>query len=192
MNTHDREKHFWNNYIAELSEARIKPRLHTWYVQHCETFIRRNKDTRLKQHTKKSVFRYLSALVNENKKEPWLKKQVIDSLRLLFKGIHSPLYLEVDWDYWKSSCLDLGKDHDTNYRSTHTIESQTKPSPSSPVQSQQEQEAASNEIDCLRKALRRKNSSIRTEKAYTDWVKKFLIFNAYKNSTDVDCQGVIA
>ncbi|MEE8364763.1 MAG: phage integrase N-terminal SAM-like domain-containing protein, partial [Gammaproteobacteria bacterium] len=129
---------------------------------------------------------------NENKKEPWQKKQVIDSLRLLFKGIHSPLYLEVDWDYWKSSCQDLGKDHDTNYRSTHTIESQTKPSPSSPVQSQQEQEAASNEIDRLRKALRRKNSSIRTEKSYTDWVKQFLIFNAYKNSTDVDCQGVIA
>jgi hypothetical protein len=122
MNTDDREKHFWNNYIAVLCEARIKPSTHTWYVQHCETFIKANEDTRLKQHTKKSVSLYLSELVNNNKKESWQQKQGIDALRLLFKGIRAPLYLEIDWDYWKSSCQDLGKDHDTNYRSTHKNE----------------------------------------------------------------------
>lgn len=162
MNTHDREKHFWNNYIAVLFEARIKPSTHTWYVQHCETFIKANEDTRLKQHTKKSVSLYLSDLVNNNKKESWQQKQVIDALRLLFKGIRAPLYLEIDWDYWKSSCQDLGKDHDTNYRSTHTIESQAKPSPSPLDQSQKK--VVSDEIDHLRIAIRRKNFSIRTDK----------------------------
>lgn len=100
MDTSDREKLFWNNYLTVLSEDQIKPPLHTWYVLHCESFIRRIK--------------------------------AIDALKLLFKGIHAPLYLQVDWDYWKLSCQDLSNFHDTNYRSNHTIENQKKPSSSPP------------------------------------------------------------
>ncbi len=50
MNTielNDREKHFWNNYLVILTEHQIKPDLHTWYVRHCESFIRGNKETRV-------------------------------------------------------------------------------------------------------------------------------------------------
>ena len=43
------EKFFWNNCLAVLSENRIKPSLPTWYVRHCEGFIRGNEDTRLKK-----------------------------------------------------------------------------------------------------------------------------------------------
>ena len=189
MDTSDREKHFWNNYLTVLSEDQVRPSLHTWYVLHCETFIRRNKATLLKQHTKQSVSDYLSGLINDNKKESWQKKQAIDALKFLFKGIHAPLYLQVDWDYWKSSCQDLSKDHDTNYRSTHTIEYQTKLS-SSPLDPSQ-QKVLANEINRLRIAIRRKNCSIRTEKSYTDWVQQFLKFNAYKTSDDVGQRGVV-
>ncbi len=55
MHINDREKHFWNNYLVILTEHQIKPDLHTWYVRHCESFVRGNKETRLKQHTKDSV-----------------------------------------------------------------------------------------------------------------------------------------
>ncbi len=40
MDTNYREKHFWNNYLTELSEDQVKPSLPTWYVLHCETFIK--------------------------------------------------------------------------------------------------------------------------------------------------------
>ena len=48
----------------------VKHDLSTWYVRHCEAFIRRNKETRLKQHTTESVFSYLavdSSAVNSAK-----------------------------------------------------------------------------------------------------------------------------
>jgi len=189
MHINDREKHFWNNYLVTLSENQIKSSLHTWYVRHCETFIRRNKETRLKQHTKDSIHEYLSELINGNQQTAWQKKQAIDALRLLFRSIHAPLYGEIDWNYWKSSCQDLGKEHDTHYRSSHPITNHIKQS-STPLDSAQ-QETVFAEINHLRIAIRRKNYSIRTEKTYITWVQQFLTFNAQKNGTKIDPKGVI-
>jgi hypothetical protein len=152
-------------------------------------FIRRNGDTRLKQHTKSSVSEYLSKSINEGSGEAWQKKQVIDAISLLFKSINAPLYQEIDWDYWKSSCLSLGPEHDTHYRSTHPITSRIKPS-SLPQDSAQKKTVVT-EINSLRTEVRRMNDSIRTEKGYTDWVQKFLEFNRYQNRTDIDQHGVI-
>ena len=56
MDKESRENNFWNNYLVVLAEHQIESSLYTWYVRHCETFIRGNKDTRLKQHTKKASF----------------------------------------------------------------------------------------------------------------------------------------
>ena len=106
MDKEIREKHFWNNYLVVLAEHQIESSLHTWYVRHCETFIGGNKNTCLKQHTKNSVSGYLSVLINGGQNTPWQKKQSIDAIRLLFKSIRAPLYPEIDWDYWKSSCQD--------------------------------------------------------------------------------------
>jgi integron integrase len=184
-----REKYFWNNYLAVLSEDQIKPSLHTWYVRHCESFIRGNEGTRLKQHTKDSITEYLSGVINADQNKAWQKKQTIDALRLLFKGIHAPLYQQIDWDYWKSSCQDLGKEHDTNYRSTYPIVTQAKLS-SSPLDSAQ-QITVSEEINRLRIAIRRKNHSIRTEKTYATWVQQFLKFSIQKTATDVGSQSVL-
>jgi len=189
MDKDSREKRFWNNYLVVLTEHQIKSSSFTWYVRHCETFIRRNGDTRLKQHTKSSVSEYLSKSINEDSGEAWQKKQVIDAISLLFKSINAPLYQEIDWDYWKSSCLSLGPEHDTHYRSTHPITSRIKPS-SLPQDSAQKKTVVT-EINSLRTEVRRMNYSIRTEKGYTDWVQKFLEFNRYQNRTDIDQHGVI-
>jgi integron integrase len=191
MNKNDlqiREKHFWNNYLVILSEDRVKSDLYTWYVRHCEGFIRGNKETRLKQHTKDSISAYLSGLINTDQNKAWQKKQAIDALRLLFKSIHAPLYQQIDWDYWKSSCLDLDKEHDTHYRSTYPVVTPAQPS-SSPLNAVQE-DTISDEINRLRIAIRRKNHSIRTEKTYATWVLKFLKFSIQKDETEVGAQSV--
>jgi len=62
MDKSEQKKYFWNNYLALLSENGIKPALLTWYVRHCESFIRQNRETRLKQNTAESVSAYLQAL----------------------------------------------------------------------------------------------------------------------------------
>ena len=188
-NQKSNEKHFWNNYLSVLSGDQVKPALHTWYVRHCESFIRGNEDTRLKQHTKDSISGYLSGLINADQTKAWQKKQAIDALRLLFKSIHAPLYQQIDWDYWKSSCQDLGKEHDTNYRATYPVVTQVKLS-SSPLDAAQEI-TVSEEINRLRIAIRLKNHSIRTEKTYATWVQQFLKFNMQKAASELGSQSVL-
>ena len=108
---------------------------------------------------------------------------------MLFKSIHAPLYQQIDWDYWKSSCQDLGKEHDTNYRATYPVVTQVKLS-SSPLDAAQEI-TVSEEINRLRIAIRLKNHSIRTEKTYATWVQQFLKFNMQKAASELGSQSVL-
>ena len=190
MDKSEQEKYFWNNYLSILSENRVKPDLSIWYVRHCETFIRRNKETRLKQHTVESVSSYLTELINSPEKKAWQKKQAIDSLRYLFKCIRAPLHQEIDWDYWQLSCKDLEPDHDLNYRINHPLVNTD--SVSSAARNKIDEAALANEINRLRIVIRRKNYSIRTEKSYSDWLLRFLKFSSHKNIAEIDSQDVVA
>jgi integron integrase len=53
-------------------------------------------------------------------------------------------------------------------------------------------EAFNNEIDQLRKAIRRKNCSIRTEKSYTDWTLRFFRFIPEKTVDDISPSDVVS
>jgi uncharacterized protein YfaT (DUF1175 family) len=99
MNSSDSEKRFWNNYLDLLSQYQIKSDFFTWYVRHCETFIRTIPETRLKQHTSQTVSSYLEALINASDKTAWQKKQSIEALSLLFLSIKAPLHSQIDWEY---------------------------------------------------------------------------------------------
>ena len=190
MDKSEQKKYFWNNYLTILSEGGVKPALLTWYVRHCEAFIRRNKETRLKQHTAESVSSYLNELINRPEKEAWQKKQAIDALQYLFRCIRAPLHQEIDWDYWKLSCKDLAPDHDSNYRKNHPVVHTDKDF--SRRQHEIDKTAVSSEINRLRIIIRRKNHSIRTEKAYSDWLLRFLKFSAFKDIAEIDSQDVVA
>jgi len=179
MEKANQEKYFWNNYLTILSENEVKPDFSTWYVRHCEAFIRRYKETRLKQHTAASVSSYLNELINSPKKKPWQKKQAIDALQYLFKCIRAPLHQEIDWDYWKLSCKDLEPDHDLNYRINHPLVNTT--SFSSTARINVDESALADEINRLRNIIRRKNYSIRTEKSYSDWLLRLLKFSSHKD-----------
>jgi hypothetical protein len=64
MDKESSEKHAWNKNLVVLAEHQMESSLYTWCVSHCETFIRRNKETHLKQYPKESASDYLSTLIN--------------------------------------------------------------------------------------------------------------------------------
>jgi integron integrase len=190
MDQAEQEKYFWNNYLALLTENGIKPALFTWYVRHCENFIRENGKTRLKQHTVESVSAYLKKFINSPKNLAWQNKQAIDALQYLFRCIRAPLHREIDWDYWKSSCKDLAPDHDSNYRANHPLVYTGRVVSS--LRNDVDEQAVAAETDRLRIVIRRKNYSIRTEKAYADWLQRFLKFSRHKLITAIDASDVVA
>ena len=190
MDRDSREKHFWNNYLALLVDHGIKPSFHPWYVRHCECFIRANEETRLKQHSAASISHYLSGLVQAGDQKPWQKKQQIDAIKILFESIRAPLCRQIDWEHWKSSCHDLSDNHDTNYRSNHPLFTRTIASADSVVTA--DQQAIENLVDSLRIAIRRKNYSIRTEKSYVDWVRRFVNFIGFSDDVSIEPDRVVS
>ena len=191
MSNDDREKRFWDNYLVVLSDNNIKPALFPWYARHCETFIRRYKETRLKQHTPDSITDYLSLLLNDGNKEAWQQRQAIDALKFLFKSIRAPLYREIDWEYWKSSCEKLGKEHDTNYRAHHPVSKESVDTASNLLDTETSEEH-SKALNDLRVAIRRKNYSIRTEKSYSDWVGRLFRFISPISPVEVGPKNIVA
>ncbi|KZY39803.1 hypothetical protein A3752_17335 [Oleiphilus sp. HI0081] len=183
--TDDREKRFWNNYIAQLSERNIKPALFQWYVRHCEQFIRYYTDVRLKEHTDQSVQDYFSNLLESNKLKAWQKRQVVDAIHCLFLSIHSPFCKQVDWDYWKMSCKELEADHVSNARNnTPVVTGRSK-------NMDLEGSANAPEVEKLIYQVRAKGYSIRTEKTYVHWVNRFLKFCSNSHTQGNSARDVI-
>lgn len=186
-NTQDeREKHFWNNYLALLSEHNIDSHLYHWYVKHCEHFIRAYTETRLKQHTPNTITKFLSSLQQRSTLKAWQKMQVVDALKFLFLSIHSPLCNQIDWEHWKMSCKELEQDHATLARNNQPIHVHKRSDIKQSVANH------SKDIDKLIYVIRAKGYSIRTEKTYAHWVSRFLKFNDSYNAAMLNDQGVIA
>ena len=189
MNLDERKKWFWNNYLVVLSECHVKSSLFRWYVRHCEEFIRQNQHSRLKNHSEKTVSSYLQRLVNSKDKQPWQAKQGINAIRYLFKSIRSPIYSQIDWDYWIASCIVLGGDHDTHYHESNKLELPVRQAPA--LLTDSKKQAVSENINRLRFLMRQKNYAIRSEKTYVDWVSRFLLFNEKAENQLLDSQCVV-
>ena len=158
--------------------------MYPWYTSHREAFIGNYKETQLKQHTRESVQEYLEKLINIADRPAWQKKQRIDAIGYLFKSIRAPLYRQVDWAYWKSSCVDLSANHVTLFAdqlADTCVGGKGKTS-----EKMTDNEPLNSELEKVREAVRRKNYSIRTEQTYTDWIGKFIRFHA---ETSVDSLG---
>ncbi len=180
------EKRFWNNYIALLNEHGINPDSHRWYIKHCERFIRCYTETRLKHHTKETVSKHLSNVLEHQYLAVWQKVQVIDAIKLLFLSIHSPLEKEVDWEYWKMSCKALEKDHATVARNNTPLNEETS------TDLMADAGKYSNEISQVIYIVRVKGFSIRTEKTYVYWVSRFLTFNSNCEPAQLGDDSVVA
>jgi integron integrase len=182
----EREKRFWNNYLALLSEHEINPSVYEWYVRHCERFIRHYSDCRLKDHTAKTVSPYLSELLANQKSLWWQKRQCIDAIRLLFLSIRAPLCRQIDWEYFKMSCKELEVDHPTLARNNL------------PLRKHHDNDVDmrggehSDEVERLIRVVRANGYSIRTEQTYTHWLNRFLRFCKNARSGSIDNQSVIA
>jgi len=44
-------------------------------------------------------------------------------------------------------------------------------------------------LDQVRHVIRKKHYSIRTEQAYTNWIKRFILFNGKRNPKDMGREG---
>jgi len=158
---------FWENYIDKTKSYGIPINLCRWYVKHVEAYIKFNKSLKLSFHTSETITNYLNIQKAKCGDLDWKIKQISDALRILFTDIVKPEWASTfKWDDW------------------HLSPTEKQPVPSNvhnSVISSFQQHLPELYNNFIAK-IRVRHYSIRTERAYLQWVARFFAFHSYKQA----------
>ncbi len=157
----------WALYLNTLQLKRVPLNQHAWYVSDVESFLSNFPDRRLSSITSDEIESYLAERLKQ-RLDTWQKLQFIDALQLLFVDVvdaRSARY--VDWAFWREKAMNAGESD------------QQRP--------QMKKFSGVNAIwlEELVRKIQTRNYSIRTERTYLTWVKKFDVFLEGRSFTDI-------
>ena len=176
----------WQRYLELLERRGVPSRYQRWYVRHVEAFLAVLAGRNLREIGREEIVAYLDGLARRNPPD-WRMRQQVDALRLLLVDlVRNPKAHEVDWDYWAELALrPLPANHPTLAREL----------PPEALLGRWDRgelsSAATAALTRLVRILRAQHYAIRTESAYRDWVRRFLLFAA-KSPDDLDSADVAA
>ena len=161
----------WGRYIRLLEESGVPRRAQPWYVKHVELFLDQFPKRALQSLTAADIEGYLERQGREPNLEAWHFRQIVDALRALLVDLAGlEVGGKIDWAYWEQAAKDLPETHATLARDL-------------PVKVLVDGEAAdifsADRRDVLVKLVsevRARHYSIRTERAYLDWCRRFFRF----------------
>ncbi|MBL3591666.1 MAG: phage integrase N-terminal SAM-like domain-containing protein [gamma proteobacterium endosymbiont of Lamellibrachia anaximandri] len=191
----DREKvaQFWRNYRKFLKNESVAARAMPWYRRHVEAYISATKPARLTEHTAKQVASYLETIGRDQRLEAWRFSQAVDALRILFCR-----QIEVDWCGvidWKGISLaakSLENDHATHGRDVISIDPLLLFNVDGDIHSRNFAANAPDLFSRLLTALRVRGLAYNTEKAYRQWVARYLLFHQWANPEALAAKGITA
>lgn len=180
---------FWNSYRDRLVRHGVSEEHARWYVKWCQDFAKFQKGS-LKQRSGQDVLKFIDKLADLPAVKPWQTKQALESLRFLYQE-----YLAVPW----ASKWEWDKaEHHGETRAAEKVRRLSAPRQTSsfkPVEKFKDtlpghsfKEEYSDLVDSLRKIIRRRQYSLRTEQTYESWILRFLAYNK-ESGTSFDDAG---
>ncbi len=153
---------FWDNFYDIALKTGVQETTARWYVIWARRFASSVKGKPLRLRTPEHVHQFLNDLDNNPKFEPWQVQQARESLIILYRD-----YLQIDL---KQNLADSMAEAPASASSKQAIfrDSFSK-----------EKLDAKHEtvIEKCRTAMRTRHFSIRTEKSYINWIRRFIIFH---------------
>ncbi len=180
---------FWDKYILKTDAYNVPKGARRWYVRHVEMYIETISGKRLATITQAEVMDYLDVIGRKNDLEYWRYKQVVDALRILFCDIvQAPWAQKVDWSQIMQDARQLPENHATIARIVKSGE--TKKTKATERQSGLSNDNFTHLFERLTAEIRIRQYSIRTEQAYSDWVKRYLLFFQVNSVEDLDANTI--
>jgi integron integrase len=182
---------FWDKYIEKTKTYGLKDSVARWYVVRVEDYIKAHPDQRLKVHSAATMEAYLKVVGGRENLQPWQFKQVVEALRILFVDIvRTDWAVHFPWQAWIGSADELEPDHATLAR-CQPLEFRTQEGSDETSFHSQVIGLFPDIYERLVTEIRMRQYSIRTEKAYLDWVARFIVFNDRRNPVDLDESHII-
>jgi integron integrase len=160
----------WTRFLALLRERGIRDSSSRWHVIRAEEFLKAGGDEDPATRTADDVVGYLRDLGCTSRLQDWQYRQVVEALEVLFAGV---LALEwaatFDWGFWHGSARRLEPTHAPSTAGERPDPSIGRPAPDARQPSTLEQLLAA-----LVGEIRRRAYSVRTERAYVHWIRRFV------------------
>lgn len=184
---------FWDKFIEISKGYNSNPDITRWYVVRAEEYIKAHPQQRLKTHKPVHVERYLSNIAEEKRLQNWQFRQLVIALKILFMDILKAKWASsFPWDLWLEGQQPLPPDHPTLARDmplSLLFTGQTddpKLETLGPVPGLYPQL-----FERLITEIRVRNYSIRTERAYLDWVIRFIEFHRRKDPEKLEAPDIV-
>jgi integron integrase len=152
---------FWDSYRDVAVEAGIPERNADWYVRWAEKFAKSIKNKPLRKRGASDIENFLFGLSNQSNIESWQVRQAEDAILLLYNKL-----LNIDLEFKQSRTnrsqrLSRGQEQFRDRMLPATVLDKR----------------YGVHLDRLTTAIRVRHYSIRTERAYVAWIRRFLSFH---------------
>lgn len=182
---------FWDKYIEKSIQYGVKRHVARWYVIRVEGYIRHYADIRLKYHTPDMVRAFLEEIGGRENFPVWQYHQVVNALRILFVDcVITDWAASFPWDEFQGMADALQPDHPTVMRDQPVGEinylSRKDESLFYEIQSLYPEL-----IERLVTEIRVRQYSVRTERAYINWVVRFILFHDRRDPTCLGHEEIV-
>jgi integron integrase len=190
----DSVSRFWEKFIFKTRSYTTKENVIRWYVRHAEQYIKHYTDVRLKYHTADMVSAYLTDKGRNPQLKDWQFKQVVYSLKILFKDVLQVEFAaDFPWEDWVDSATQLDRSHPTLAKDNPDWYLPDKAMFSIDTYQDLQQgllkkifEKFPRQINHFVHRLRARQYAIRTEQAYLGWFIRFIAFHNLNNPEQME------
>ncbi len=177
---------FWSSFKVAVLHAGVSENRVKWYLGWAQQFARSVPGIPLRDRSATHVNVFLQNLEGQDNVKGWQVSQASDSLRILYQDI-----LGVDWaSPWVAE--EVSPSQENSFGSTNIPQLITASGRS--FKDRLKEENLDSEVlatlDALRKEIRLRHYSPRTEQAYRQWVKRFVAFHRYRHPKDMGAEAV--
>lgn len=182
------EAKFWDRYLLLARQADVPEKALRWYVRRVEQYIQAHTDKPLRKHEASEVKGYLLQIGRNADLQGWQFRQVVHALQLLFVGLVRTDWANTfDWRYWLESSRELETNHPTVARHNRPVEPTASPEPAGDGKFPYPEL-----IHDVAAEIRRRNYSIRTEHAYLQWLRRFVLFHGNRDPREMGGEELAA
>ena len=176
------DRAFWDGYLSVLGAARINPENAKWYFLRVEQYFKAHPSVALSAHEADHVQHWFEQKRRMGSLADWQFRNMVDALRFAFGDLlRAPWATTFDWDGWRKAAQTLSPHRPPEAgRGTPNGDAPLRrEAPKAPATTSNDSRSTrvAPIIERLVTEIRRRGYSIRTEQAYTQWVRRFVDFH---------------
>ncbi|MBI5015255.1 MAG: integron integrase [Deltaproteobacteria bacterium] len=170
---------FWKRYQDALTRRGILGKAAEWTLKRAKHFAEALPAVRLADRTPQDVHAYFARLLSRWDLKDWQIAQVIDAVQILYADFVKVSWAaEFPWTAWREPHLHFA-DRLASHRaapSPSPVEVSARPAPDA-VRGADADSAHADLLDRFRREMRTRHKALATERAYEDWLRRFLAFH---------------